>query len=109
MKNISLIFLFSLLFFSCKKNEIEENASLNIEKMSEVLADLHLTEAHLQQVSLEKRDSLRSVLYQQVFRSHQVSEEVFYSCHAIYFKNPTAVDSIYSRVLFILENKKVVF
>ncbi len=93
-----LIFLFLGLtgFFSCTNQTpllVEE------EKMVDVIRDIHIAEAAMQNLIDITKDSMGEIYYQQVFEIHQVNKADFDSSMIILRRNPERLGLIYDQVL----------
>ncbi|MDX1665670.1 MAG: DUF4296 domain-containing protein, partial [Saprospiraceae bacterium] len=75
-----------LLMLSCGPRE--EKLSLEEEKMIQVLADVHLAEAAMQNTSGPVKDSIAEVYYRQIYEIHDLSEQEFEENMRILRRNP---------------------
>lgn len=79
--------------------------TINTSKMSDIVADVHIIEAYIQNVDAKKRDSVKTVLYRELFEIHKIDTAEFYKNQRIYYNNPEAVEKLYEAVLKNLEEK----
>lgn len=103
--NILMVFiLMTLGFVACsdyKPNYAEP--TIEEDKMALIMADLHILEAYLQNTDPSKRDSIKSLLYDQLFKIHQLDSTTFYKNHKIYFSNSKTIEPLYEKVLEQIE------
>lgn len=106
MQRLFLAAAASLILLSCNRDP----APIPRAKMAEVVRDVHLAEAW---ASIAGPDSLRSVVtrrnldslalyYRQIFRRHGVTLQDFSEAYAWYKARPGELDSVYTRVLPML-------
>ena len=74
--------------------------------MAQISADLHIIESHLQNSPAKQRDSIRSILYYQLYEIHKLDSTELFENQLIYYKNPKEIEKIYGRVLEILGEKE---
>lgn len=87
--------------------EPEHNTpTINQEKMAQIATDLHIIEAHLQNSPAKLRDSIRSLMYFQLYKIHEVDSTELIENQKMYYQNPKAVEKLYGRVLEILNEKE---
>lgn len=77
--------------------------TINQEKMAAIMSDLHILEAHLQNVEAAQRDSIKNLMYDQLFRIHQIDTTEFYRNQKIYFSHSETVEPLYEKVLENIE------
>lgn len=108
-----LIFFISLLFVQCSFSGMEENEQttdnlISEEKMVEILADIQIVEAHIDEIRKsghQTKDS--SMLYfEKVFAKHQVTPVEFESSLLYYKKDLLHMDVIYTEVITRLNELK---
>ena len=76
------------------------------EKMINILCDVHLAEAVIQNEPGGIRDSLTEVYYEHIYRIHQTNEEEFLENRKIWFDNPERVDRLYEKILEELSRRE---
>jgi hypothetical protein len=103
------LFFGIFLLQACYREPKFPDAALNKEKMTAVLADIHLAEAKLAGMgnnSQVQRDSTAEVYYATIFKIHQVKAEDFNSSMEAYMQNPKALSEIYEKVLEKLQKEQ---
>lgn len=101
---IDVIFLFLLLTLSaCNKDQ--EKLPIREEKMIDILVDVHVAEAAMQELSSVIRDSLGEVYYGQIFEIHDITEEDFNKTMYLIKQDPEHMERIYKEVLVELDKK----
>jgi hypothetical protein len=104
---VILLLSFGIILSSCNSGEAEEKPSLDFSKMSEVLADVHIMEGELQGINTIKKDSVASLYYYYIFKTHNVSEENFYQSLNYYTSHPNLLEELYSATADSISNKEV--
>lgn len=105
----------ALFLFSCSNNS-QEQAPINREKMSALLIDIHFAEAYSGILSKDSNakplsltgkniDSL-AVYYQAVFSKHKIQLAQWEKALTWYTQHPQELDSVYARILPILDSLK---
>lgn len=79
---------------------------IEIDKLENILTDVHVAEAAMQYTADEKRDSLEEVYYNQIFEIHDVTREEFMECMKILETNPRQGSIIYQNLMDGLEERK---
>jgi hypothetical protein len=59
---------------ACKKNEVP--LTIPKDKLTEILIDIHFSEAVLQNTNQHEKDSISAILYKQIYDIYGVSEEM---------------------------------
>lgn len=111
MKFKNAIFLIQLLvviivFSACdnyKPNYAEP--TIDEEKMVNILTDVHILEAHLQNIEAATRDSVRNMMYDQIFKIHQIDTVDFYENHKRYFSHSELIEPLYDKILLNIEEE----
>jgi len=109
MKSKNVVFLIQLfiviIVFSACDNYKPSYAEPTIgkEKMAKILTDLHIVEAHLQNIEAATRDSIRSMLYDQLFKTHEIDTVEFYENHKKYFSHSELIEPLYDDILLNIE------
>ena len=75
-------------------------------KMIEILADIHLTQAVLDQESMLPQGAKKEHYYCSIFERHGVTEELFDSAVAWYATNMEVFEQVYAEVIARLEREK---
>lgn len=102
-----LIMMIIILLQACDNFEPEhETPSIDKEKMAQISADLHIIEAYLQNSPAVTRDSLKSLLYYQLYAIHDLDSTELFENQKLYYQNPSEVEALYGRVLEILEERE---
>ena len=107
MKRIWCILILLMVFsFGCD-NYAPKQGKPTIEeaKMAEMVTDVHIIEAYLQNVGAKQRDSVKTVLYREFFEMYKIDTAEFYKNQRIYYNNPEAVEKLYEDVLNNLVEK----
>jgi hypothetical protein len=94
-----------LLMVACSDRH-SENALMNIDDFTPVLADALLIEARLQSVEMPKRDSVGSLLYQTVWDIYEIDEPTFHYNLEYYTDRPEEALQLYEQVLDMLNEKE---
>ncbi len=95
MKLISL-YLFALLLASgCQKGP---QLSISEEVLVKAMADTHIAEAAVQNLSGVYKDSMKRVYFQQVLEIHQIEENQFRRAMDSLAANPEALEKIIRKV-----------
>jgi hypothetical protein len=99
-KKFFLLFISLLSFLSCN-----DQAALPLEedKVVDVIKDIHIAEAAMQNLLDITKDSMGNIYYQQIFTIHQVNKADFDSSMSILRRDPERLGIIYDRVLDELE------
>lgn len=79
---------------------------IEIDKLENILTDIHVAEAAMQYTADETRDSLEAVYYSQIFEIHGVTREKFIECMRILETNPRQGSIIYQNLMDGLEKRK---
>jgi len=98
IRNLSIIYLL-LVFSACGNSEKDEVLDQN--KMVDILIDLHLAEATVENIGLntDSAASLYKYLEKQVYDSHEISDSLYLRSINYYMENPKQLDRIYSIVV----------
>lgn len=108
MKRYAWFLILVTIFFSAchnSENTLQE-PTINKEKMAQIAADLHIIEAHLQNSPAKQRDSIKSLLYYQMYKIHKVDSTELFENQQIYYQKPKEIEAMYGRVLEILDEKE---
>ncbi len=96
------LFILCLVLIACKK---PENPSIPRSEMIKILADIHLSEASIGNISPQIKDSIASMYLDQILKIHKTSKDNFNSSLRIYNQDPIEIEKIYEDVLKELEGK----
>ncbi len=99
------LFLFFFLFLNAGCREDRGTPAIKQDKMVEILTDIHLTQAIVEQEILPK-DTKKEDYYCNIFERHQVTEELFDSAVVWYATNMDIFEKVYVEVIAHLEQKK---
>ena len=102
MKTVFYILLI-ILFCSCNCNsnsKSNNSPKLNSSEITDILTELHLTEAYVSQLKLNTSNTLDSLSYykQLVFKKHQITEKSFDQSMEYYTHHPIKLQEIYKKV-----------
>jgi len=81
---------------SCKE---EESFHLDESKMIQILVDIHIAEAAIQNMTSTIKDSLGTLYYGQIYQIHEVEEAFFLEDFERMRSNPEDTRRIYEKVL----------
>jgi len=100
------VFLLAFLLLSggCKVNR--GKPVINREKMVEILADIHLTQAVLDQDPRLPKGTRKEYYYCNIFERHGVTEELFDSAIGWYAANLDIFEQVYKEVVARLEQER---
>lgn len=107
---LTYLFIIGLFLFSCssKKNiEIPEGI-LNIEQMTALLTDVHLTESTINLYQSKGNDitSYTKEQYALLFKKHKITEKQFEENVLFYSQQLDILDEIYAKILENLSKKQ---
>lgn len=97
------LLLFSFSFLACQNNL---NAPIAEEKLIDILVDVHTAEALTESEIQRVRDSMTPIYYAQIYKKHGVTKTDFDSTMVVYTHNPERFDSVYSKVLRIINTQR---
>ncbi|MBN1650119.1 MAG: DUF4296 domain-containing protein [Bacteroidales bacterium] len=102
----------ALFFFACKgkKEDLPDKPKilLSEEKMAEIISEVQLIEAYLNQIPYNKRGDNDSdyVYYPLLFEKYKISKDDFLENLVYYSQNEEAITSIYDQAIIILNKIK---
>lgn len=100
MKIYILSSLCLLLLTACYKNPETPAPKIPEDKMIAVLADIHIAEALLTEISPGlKKDSMAQFYYQQIYYIHNIEPEDFDQSMEVYMQKPFVLDSLFTKVI----------
>lgn len=94
-------FLLVMISLSCDKKQTTPKGILPKEKMVGIFIDLHITESKISALNL-KRDSSKILFQhyeQEIFKKHEVPEEVYMKSYSYYVENVNDMEQIYDAVI----------
>ncbi|MDX1941434.1 MAG: DUF4296 domain-containing protein [Saprospiraceae bacterium] len=99
MKQLSKIVIFGLIvMFACTTEN--ERPPISESKLVDILVDIHLAEAAIQEMSgFVQQDSVGKIYYDQIFRIHQVTQEDFNKTIYLMRMDPIRMEKVYKKVL----------
>lgn len=104
MRGVFLFTLCVMIVMSChskaKEMPIDENKLINI------LVDVHVAEAAMQEYASPKKDSIGKVYYQEIFSLHHVTEEAFIKSMYLLRQDPEEMETVYKAVVAELERRE---
>ena len=102
---LCILFLaFLILGGGCKENR--GTPVIKKDRMVEILADIHLTQAVLDQEPMFLQGAKKEYYYCHIFERHGVTEELFDSAVTWYAANMDIFEQVYVEVIARLERKK---
>lgn len=97
-------------FLACGAPEEEINTAVLSEKeFVSILKEVHLAEADFELYKTKGLETAKQQLvkaYQNIYSTHQISEEEFNNTLSYYSENPEALEKIYSDVLELLTKER---
>jgi hypothetical protein len=105
MKYFILTFCIITFSLSCKK---EQPLPMEEEKLIKVLCDIHIAEAAMEPVTANDKDSIATLLYQQIYTIHGVEQAEVDTALSFLKKEPQAAEKIYLKVVEELSKMKLV-
>jgi hypothetical protein len=108
MKSIWCI-LGTLMVFGCGCDDYApKHGTPTIEqsKMADMITDVHIIESYIQNIDAKKRDSVKTILYHELFEIYEIDTTEFYKNQRSYYENPMAVEGLYKDVLEKLNEKE---
>lgn len=97
------------LALACKSAPEPPQGSVDIETMSNIIADIHLTEAKMSRLSFQDFDSTKVAFkyYElKVFAKYKIDTAQYRKSYDFYAANPEYMTTIYDKAIKILEKKK---
>ncbi len=86
-----------LFFLTCQKTV--SKYELPEEILTKVLADIHISEAAIQHLSLELKDSMAQVYYEQIIEIHGVDQALFEKDFQQLKQDPEKLAKVYDKVI----------
>jgi Domain of unknown function (DUF4296) len=99
----SVIAVFFTLF-ACKNDKIQ--LPVPQEKMVDVLVDIHIAEAYIENVNTTLKDSMTRIYYPQIFKHHGITAKLYDSTFAVLSNQPDLMKSVYDDVMERVENRQ---
>jgi hypothetical protein len=108
MKSIWCILIILMVFgFGCNNYKPKyETPTIEKTKMADMVADVHIIESYIQNIDAKQRDSIKTVLYRELFEIHNIDTTEFYKNQQQYYTNPALVEDLYKDVLEKLNEKE---
>jgi len=78
-----------------------------MKKLVDVLVDIHLAEAAMQNLTISAKDSIAARYYKQIYTIHGVKKEDFDSTSTFVKQRPKLLAKVYERVVEELNRKKL--
>lgn len=101
---IAAIFLLLILGFgACDKEK--KQLPISQEKMIDILVDVHVAEAAMQELSSILRDSIGEIYYEQIFEMHGVTKDEFNKALYLIKQDPEQMERVYKDVLAEIDKK----
>jgi hypothetical protein len=100
-KNYKLLFIIVLLA-QCSSSE---KMPITEATMSNILTDIHIAEASVDNESAEMKDSITRLYYPQIFERHGIQQWQFDSTMSMLSKNPVQMERIFKRILENIKKK----
>lgn len=97
------------LALACKSAPDLPKDAIDVETMSKIIADIHLTEAKMSRLSFQDFDSTKVVFKhfeEKVFAKYKVDTVQYRKSYEFYAANPEYMTAIYDKAVKILEKKK---
>ena len=82
------------------------NLPIDNEKMSKILADIHLAEAAANSLRNAQKDTVIAKYYQQIMDIHEVSKVDFDNTIVILKENPAEMLEVYEKVMEQIDKRK---
>lgn len=98
-----------VLFVGCSTLPTPPNGTIEVDKMAEILAEVHLTESKLSKLSFQNYDSSKVAyreLEKRLFKKYSVDSLTYRKSFDFYTTQPEYMVKIYEKVDKILEEKK---
>ncbi len=102
MRVYLLAFIF-VLFCSCEEKPLP--LSIDDETLIDVLVDVHFAESAMNNIYKQKKDSLATLYYSQIFEIHGIDKNVFDENMQILQRDADKMDEMYEKVLERLNKK----
>lgn len=104
MKYFLFIILCYICFIACSKDKTA--LPIESDKMVDILVDVHLAEAAMQESTLMNKDSVGRVYYQKIFNLYGITEADFNKSMFLIRQNPEKLEAIYKEVIETLDKKE---
>ncbi len=108
-KQFVLLFLATLLFFSCSKKE--EKTYLSEDDFTRILFDIHLTDGVLTTKNIVTRgkEYRPSFYYNSIYKKYNITPQQFDSCVIFYTQNSALYEKLYEKVIDSLNRMETKF
>ena len=91
--------LFLCLFFLCSCQKEAVKYELSEELLTKVIVDIHISEAAVQHLSLEMKDSMTRIYYGQILEIHEVDQQSFEKDFQQLKRDPEKLMAVYDKVI----------
>ena len=99
------VFVFLTVFiYSCNR---ERELPIEEDKLVQVLADIHIAESALKDLTGPEKDSAANKLYNQIYTIHNVAAADVDTCLFHLKRDPVKIEAVYAKVLDELNSLKV--
>ena len=106
MKYIIYILLFITILNSCSTNNNNNNIIIPADSMANILADIHIADATLNEIMNKERFTKVNNYYYSVLQKHNISRARLDSSISYYSSRGKEYEAIYENVLYILNKKE---
>lgn len=98
----------TMLFLAIAGCKSTPEGVLNEEKMVAVFTDIHIAEGRLKVVGIftDSAKKMAPVLYDQLYRTHQITAEEFQKSYDYYTSDPKKLEAILDKVIVELSKKE---
>lgn len=83
-----------------------EDLPVRGEELVDLLVDVHIAEAAMQDLYGTDKDSMAEVYYQQIFYLHEIDAPAFDTTMAVLRRNPDYTARVYRQVMAVLEQRE---
>lgn len=97
------IFFFIVVLFSCKTENQQEYIAKSL--MAEIIADMELAQATYKFQPIDQRSDL-DFMFEEIYKRHQVSKDVFNESLKFYSSSPKEIDEIYNEAIVLISRKQ---
>lgn len=104
MKYFILSFFIITFSIACIK---DQPLPMDEEKLIKVLCDIHIAEAAMEPVTAKDKDSIATLLYQQIYTIHGVEQAEVDTALSFLKREPQAAEKIYLKVIEELSKIKL--
>ena len=97
-----LIFALSIFLLACGEEQKQVAIPDNIlpkEKMSQIIADIHIAEAEANLRTLPDSSSKETISFQKIFEKDSITKQQYEESLSFYIDNPELLNEVYEEVL----------